>query len=402
MEKKRIFKRLFSGVLIGGLLLTSGGLVIADDQTADQISSKAAIQGPQFPGKSGGPMFQELSEDTLDALVNSGTISQEQADKIQALVEANVAEQKARAGEFANMTEEERQTFLDEQKAKAEEFKNLSKEERQALKDEQKSGRVDVLSQAVTDGIITQSEADAIKNSIQEIQTQDRLAAQQKQLDTLVAAGTITQEQADKLLALVKTNSEEQKAKAEEFKNMTEEERQALLEEQKTKAEEFKNLSEEERQALKDQQKEKKADLFSQAVDEGIITQAECDTIHQNIQEKAKQERQQNTQTKIDELVNQGTITNEQAASILENMSKKQEKPERDVSKSSSIQNDNKDQKNSLVNRGERPAPFKDLVDDGTLTQEQADSVSKAMQPSVNRGEGHGGPGGPGGPGGRF
>ncbi len=380
MEKTRIFKRLFSGVLIGGLLLSSGGLVIADDQTADQISSKAAIQGPQFPGKGGGPMVQELSEDTLDALVNAGTISQEQADKIQALVEANVAEQKA----------------------KAEEFKNMTEEERQALKDEQKSERVDLLSQAVTDGIITQSEADAIKNSIQEIQTQERLAAQQKQLDTLVAAGTITQEQADKLLALVKTNIEEQKAKAEEFKNMTEEERQALLEEQKAKAEEFKNLSEEERQTLKDQQKEKKADLFSQAVDEAIITQAECDTIHQNIQEKAKQERQQNMQTKIDELVNQGTITNEQAATILENMSKKQEKPERDVSKSSSIQNDNKDQKNSLVNRGERPAPFKDLVDDGTLSQEQADSVSKAMQPSGNRGGGHGGPGGPGGPGGRF
>ncbi|MEN6326668.1 MAG: hypothetical protein ABFD18_10760 [Syntrophomonas sp.] len=397
MEKKKIFKRLFSGVLIGGLLLTSGGLVIADDQTTDQSSSKPAIQVHQFPGKGGEPMMQELSEDTLDALVSAGTITQEQADKLQALVEASVAEQKARAEKFANLTEEERQALRDEQKAKAEEFKNLSEEERQALKDEKKSDRADVLSQAVTDGIITEAEADAIKNSIQEIAAQERLAAEQKQLDTLVAAGTITQEQADKLLALVKTNFEEQKAKAEEFKNMTEEERQALLDEQKTKAEEFKNLSDEERQALKDQQKDKKGDLFSQAVDEGIITQTECDTIQQSMQEKAQEERQQNMQTKIDELVKQGTITSDQAATILENMSKKQQKPEQNISKNTSNQNNNEDQKSTKVNPGEKPTPFKDLVEDGTLTQEQADSVGKAMQPPGIRGGGHGGPGGPGG-----
>lgn len=146
MEKRKIITGVLSGVLIGGLLFTSGGLVIADDETGSQSSSQPAVHGPQFPGKGGGGGFcQGLPPAAIEQLVANAVISQEQADKILALAKANA----------------------EEQKAKAEEFKNMTQEERQALRDQQKAERPAPLKELLDNGTLTQEQADAVREAIQ-------------------------------------------------------------------------------------------------------------------------------------------------------------------------------------------------------------------------------------------
>jgi competence protein ComGC len=153
-------------------------------------------------------------------------------------------------------------------------------------------------------------------------------------LDTLVTAGTITQDQENKILEYVNQKNAEIQAEMEKVKNMTKEERDAYF---------------------KDKAKVK-SDLFSELVSKEIITQAQADQISKNVSDKAKSsvkapEPRGDFLGKIKSLIEQGTITQTDYDKIAEYIK-------------------SKDKKTELL---------AGLVSDGIITQEKADAISKLL-----------------------
>lgn len=177
-------------------------------------------------------------------------------------------------------------------------------------------------------------------------------------LKSLVSAGTITQEESDKILALSKEKAAARQAEMDKVKNMTDEERKAYFE------------------AEKDKNTDSKGDIFTQAVKGGIITQEKADAAKAKVKETRTAERKAEITKGLNELVTAGTITQEQSDKIVGYMATLEtNKPAKDSIAATS------DQKKS---------PLSALVDDGTLTQAQLDEVSKVIHFG---GHGHGGNG---------
>jgi polyhydroxyalkanoate synthesis regulator phasin len=184
---------------------------------------------------------------------------------------------------------------------------------------------------------------------------------QQEKMNSLVEQGLINQDQANQLLALQDEKAEERKAKMEELKNMTAEERKAFREENK--------------EAVKP---EKGQGLYSEAVEAGILTQDEVDTIQQKMQESRKAEMQEKQDEIFAALINQGTITQAQADTIQAYLEEEAENRKAEFEKIKDLSReerkeyleDNKESKKGLLNK---------LVEEGTITQEQADEIAKLL-----------------------
>jgi len=199
-------------------------------------------------------------------------------------------------------------------------------------------------------------------------------------LDQLQSDKVLTQEQVDKLIALLQENKGKKPApgkkwsedEQDKFKTMTPEERKEYVVEKKAssrpqdvKSDRNKNMSH-------------RPDPLEKAVSGGIITQAQADTIRQAVRERAEKQRQERLQARLDGLVKQGTITNEQASAIVQQFAgfKKERQAEKEKIKAMSPEKRRelmKDRKASRIN------PLKALVEAGTLTQEQADQIMKAL-----------------------
>jgi|GEM_PF-6001233 len=179
---------LVSGILIGGVILTSG-FVFANSSVARNASNskeqpatkinkiqmndefKTFIEGlvtdgtisqeaadkilafmeeknmnmkRPMMGKPQGPGAMKLN---TESLVSGGIITQEQADAISAYFEQKQAEKKEEMEKVKSMTDEERKAY----------FESLK---------EQKTQKEDLLSELVNAGIITQEQADAIKEQM--------------------------------------------------------------------------------------------------------------------------------------------------------------------------------------------------------------------------------------------
>lgn len=120
---------------------------------------------------------------------------------------------------------------------KAEQIDQYLKQRREAQRNKDKSEKQDIkrgfkhgmLSDLVKEKIITEAEAEAIRNKFKEMKDQ----ALNEKLNVLVQKGTITQLQADKVKVYFK---DARQAKEEQFKkleNMTEEQRKAFFKEYK-------------------------------------------------------------------------------------------------------------------------------------------------------------------------
>lgn len=248
MEKKRTLVRALGGVLIGGLLL-SGGMAFAvseNNSASGSIIGKLPFLGQGGKhlggkGKGGHLRFgspeqkQQLIADSLKALVEKGNITQEQSDKIRK--------------QFAD-AEKERQEFL----AKME---DMTLREIRQYKQDNGQQLQNPIAKLVSDGVITQHQADAFHQAMRETaqkQNQQRIT---DGLKALVDKGTITQGQSDEILK-----------KLEQVRN----DRQALIEK-------MQDMTKEEiRQYVKDN-KEKAQNPLSQLVSEGTITQDQADAV---------------------------------------------------------------------------------------------------------------------------
>jgi hypothetical protein len=115
----------------------------------------------------------------------------------------------------------------------------------------------DFLTLAVDKGIISDKEADAIRDAQEKNRQSQRQAMIEESLDSLVTDNTITQAQADKILASWEDQEETRQAEMEKMKSMTDDERKAFM----------KTL------------KGEKQNCLAELVDDDVLTQNEADAV---------------------------------------------------------------------------------------------------------------------------
>lgn len=153
---------------------------------------------------------------TLDGLVKDGTITQGKVDEIKAYVAKKTKEMETLRQELKNLSPEER--------------KALHKKRLDKKPGTRSEGRPDLFKELVENKILSQAQADTITTKIRETaqkQHQQRIA---DGLKTLVEKGTITQEQANKIIKQMETAPKEREALFEKTKDMTPEERHQYME----------------------------------------------------------------------------------------------------------------------------------------------------------------------------
>ena len=174
-------------------------------------------------------------------------------------------------------------------------------------------------------------------------------------LDSLVSSSSITQEQADQLLALQAERQAQMKSQWEKIKDLTPEERKSMDSEKPTN----------------------RSSIFSDAVEQGIITEAERETICNALAEARQEQRQAELQERFAELVSQGIISQEQADTIIVQIQKAAAVQQAELEKVKDMSAEERQQ--YLQSKGEKANLLDDLIADGTLTQAQADDVAKLM-----------------------
>ena len=150
----------------------------------------------------------------------------------------------------------------------------------------------------------------------------------------------------------------------------------------------FNNLTEDQRLAIAEETKSILADAIEQLVEDGTITKEEADLMCQgNKGEKVRldmaaekfdaiqQARQTSMEKAAANLVGEGVLTQEEADAMLV-------KPEKEMRQKGNVifQNLTEDQRAALeeAKKANLEAALAELVDNGTITQEQADQISIA------------------------
>jgi hypothetical protein len=200
--------KILSTLVIGGVILSTSVAALATETntSADTnngknrplAAGKMMRGGDRHKGFSDKGIMKNNIEDNLKALVSSGVITQDEADKLLALSNQEAATRQAEMDKVKNMTETERKAYFEANK-------NQSREKKE-----------DIFAKAVTNGIITQEKADAAESKLHETRTAEREANLNEGLSGLVTAGTISQEQSDKILAYVNTLKANKQAKGTE------------------------------------------------------------------------------------------------------------------------------------------------------------------------------------------
>lgn len=190
------FNKVISGLVIGGTLLSTGAVAMAGTKTAGKninFQGRPPIAGRMMRGGDidrssfGKGIMKNNIESCLNALVSAGVITQDESDRILALSKQETEARQAEMDKVRNMTDDERKAYFESIKGQIAERKG------------------DIFELAVSNGIITQEKADAAKAKLQETYAAERNAKLAEGLSNLVSAGTITQEQADKVLAFIDT-----------------------------------------------------------------------------------------------------------------------------------------------------------------------------------------------------
>lgn len=235
MERNK-FSKVVGGLLIGGMLLSGGGMALAGDadtttntntDKAKQFAEGRGFVGPGHRGGDfGGPMHRggfglqgsANFQESIDKLVTDGVITQAKADEIKAFLESQAKAKQAEFDKIKAMTPEERKAAMDKM--------------REENKDKPRTGLWEEL---VTNNVLTQAEADKIKTTLQTQGEAERAAKLTEAIASLVKAGTITDAQGDQIVAALQAADAERQALRAKLDGMTEEERQQYCEENKDK-----------------------------------------------------------------------------------------------------------------------------------------------------------------------
>jgi len=127
----------------------------------------------------------------------------------------------------------------------------------------------------------------------------------------------------------------------------------------------------------KDNKKENKAektDFYSELVTNNILTQAKADALKSSEQIQREAQRQINLETNLAKLVTDKTITQDQSDKIKAAMIKEQAVVKADFEKTKAMTEEQR-KAYTDANKTNHSNPLKALIDNGTITQAQADKV---------------------------
>jgi len=222
MNKLSLKTKLIAGVLTGGMVLSSVSFAFADSNPSGSKSAtvdKQTAQSYEFgrKGKCNGVGMGVELKNMLKTAVTSNIITQAESDKILAY--------KAVPKEKGDKTE--------------------------------KRVKHDMFSELVSNKILTQARADALKASFKSQRVVEQKKNMETKLETLVTDKTITKDQATKIEAKLVASMGERKALMEKAKGMTEAQRKTYFESLKAE-----NIN-----------------PFKALVTDGTITQAQADKV---------------------------------------------------------------------------------------------------------------------------
>ena len=251
---------MLSGVLIGSLLFSAGTVLAKDSSGAGMHLQGIRAGFSQAAGQNQGKQLGPAGEAKhcqgggcgipgMAQFVTDGILTQEQADQIQAYCQAQAEEREA------------------QREAEREKIAAMTEAERQAYFEQNRGERPDLLAELVTEGIISQEQADQMKAAMPQSGNEEGYGKERSReggfpgLAQLVTAGTLTQEQADQIQAYCQAQAEERKAQRE------------------TEREKIAAMTEAERQAYFEQNRGERPDLLAELVTAGIISQEQADQI---------------------------------------------------------------------------------------------------------------------------
>jgi Spy/CpxP family protein refolding chaperone len=319
MKSISLRTKIITGLISGGVLLSSVSLTFAATTKTLPTSGKAPLRNELRQSKGN-------LETNLAKLVADKTITQNQADKIKDAITKVEATRKADFEKIRAMTEEERKTYMDSNKI----------------------SYINPLKAIVDDGTITQAQADKVGfggigkhgGLDGKVPFTNKFTQPKGNLeDTLklgVSSNIITQTESDKILTY---HSSKIDSTVKKEKNTTE-----------------------------------RPDFFKELVDKGILTQAKADALKASEEAQRDAKRQQEVETNLTKLVTDKTITQNQADKIKDAMIKAEATRKAEIEKVKSMtEAERKTYMDS--NKANHINPLKSLVDNGTITQAQADKI---------------------------
>lgn len=236
--------KIISGAVV--CLLFLAGVNAFASNSLKTLKDNVSINHFEFKGqkksKIMGPRENGRFNDMLLELVKDGTLTKSEADKIKEYLDKRKEQRKAEMDKIKSMTPKEKREYFKQKQVKEQ----------------------DLLSELVKNKILTQKKADTIKNRLaqkHEAQREERIKDINNKLNALVEKGTITKEQAAKVMENIKQGESERKAIRDKIKNMTPEKRNEYL------------LS----------IKGKKEDFLKKMVDDKILTQEQTNAIRKAI-----------------------------------------------------------------------------------------------------------------------
>ncbi|MDP4132743.1 MAG: hypothetical protein Q8882_01880 [Bacillota bacterium] len=373
MKAKSHKMKVTSGILAGVMLLSVGTISYAANSKSGK-ENVCRMSKTQMVQKNG-QMDKVDFKAKLAQLVTAGSITQEQSNKIAAYMENEQAAMKAEHEKLAAMTEAERKAYFEENK-------NTSKTERK-----------DMFACLVTDGTLTQAQADLVVKALMpegrgghegkcglmdakrpklteeqmEAKMEEQKAEMTEGLAQAVTNGTITQATSDKLAAYIDKKDAECKTQMMEQRNKTSDNKKVTG--VKPSANAF-------------HKGYKMQGLFEGAVTDGIITAEQSKAITDILRARQEAAKEEAIETKLANIVTAGTITQEQADKVVAALDQQKADKKAEQEKLAAMTEAERKayfEVNKGANKPEKTKPLASLISDGTITQEQAYAIMKAI-----------------------
>ncbi|HBQ26260.1 MAG TPA: hypothetical protein DD791_07690 [Syntrophomonas sp.] len=231
MPKQRILRGILSSFVIGGLLLSSASLALGDNSANKQAPVCKSVHGAMHPGF----MKPEIMNDVLKQLKSDQVLTQEQVDKLLTLMQENkekkpIPDKKLTAEEkekLKTMTPEKRHQYMRGKKASG------VPKDMKFNRDKAGNHRTNPFGKAVSSGIITQAQADAIQYAVREQMVKQQQEQLQARLEVLVKQGSITSEQANAVIKEYASFQKERQIEMDKIKAMSPEEHREFMKDKK-------------------------------------------------------------------------------------------------------------------------------------------------------------------------